>query len=509
VEVFQVKSKRSFVRVHLLGTTRRSLVLAAAAFLACGAAFERSSTPATAAHAGQDTSQAPTRPNIVVIMTDDQTLESMPVLQKTNALIGRHGVTFDNSIVTFSLCCPSRSTFLTGQYTHNHGVWWNTPPEGGFTKLDHSNTLATWLTAAGYHTVLIGKYLNGYGHTAETTVIPPGWSEWYGELDRSPDIYYDYKMDENGTLVSYGSDPASYSTDVYAAKADAAIRRLASSSQPFFLWLAFMAPHNGLPQEPDDPPDFGTPARSVRYTGAFSSLPFPRPASFNEADVSDKPQTVRGMQPLTAQQIAAITAHYRQSREALLSVDDGVERVVNALTATGALSNTIIVFTSDNGFMHGEHRIPTEKLWHYEPSIRVPLMIRGPGVREGAHVTSLVGNIDLPPTIVQATQATPRRTMDGRSLWPLLSQSPSARWRKALLVERMRLITHPWEFVAVRTTRYTYAEYPFTGQRELYDLGRDPDELTNIANDPAQARLVERLARKLHALQRCTGASCG
>jgi arylsulfatase A-like enzyme len=452
---------------------------------------------------------APTRPNIVVIMTDDQTIESMRVMAKTNALIGQAGTTFDTSIVTFSLCCPSRSTFLTGQYTHNHGVWWNAAPEGGFTKLDHSNTLATWLTDAGYHTVLIGKFLNNYGIDPATTVVPPGWSEWYGRVDADgPNLYYDYTLDENGTLVHYGSNPASYSTDLYAAKADAVIRRLAPKPQPFFLWLAFMAPHNGAPQEPDDPPDFGTPARSVRYTGAFASAPLPRPPSFNEADVSDKAQTVRGMQLLTAKQIAAITAHYRQQEESLLSVDDGVERVVNALRDSGVLSNTLIIFTSDNGFMHGEHRIPTEKLWYYEPSIRVPLLMRGPGVPAGRHVHSLVANIDLAPTIVAAAQATPRRVMDGLSLWPLLSSTPPTHWRSTVLIERMRTYTHPWEFLAVRTSRYLFAEFPFTGQHELYDLRRDPYEIASIANDPARASLVRRLSRRLHALAACAGASC-
>jgi N-acetylglucosamine-6-sulfatase len=450
---------------------------------------------------GVDGAAAPAaqqRPNVVVLMTDDQTLESMRVMPNVRALLAAQGTSFANSFVSFSLCCPSRSTFLTGQYAHNHGVMGNAPPQGGSAKLDHANTLAVWLQRAGYHTVHLGKYLNGYGRDS-TPPVPPGWSEWYGSVDPSTYRFFNYTLDENGTLQTYGTDAASYQTDVYASKAVALVRTLAPRTQPFFLSVAFLAPHNGQPRDADDPRNLGTPSPAPRHRNRFAAEPLPQPPSFNEADVSDKPAAVQRRARLGPARIAAVREMYQQRLESLLAVDEAIERIVAALRDTGELGRTLIVFTSDNGFMHGEHRIPNGKVVVYEPSVRVPLILRGPGVPRGGVQRDLVVNADIAPTILDAANARPGRTVDGRSVLPL-ARDPGRRLGRDILLETT-------SYSAIRTPRFKYVEYR-TGEQELYDLANDPYELTSRHADPALAAIKAELARRLALLRTCRGAAC-
>jgi N-acetylglucosamine-6-sulfatase len=458
-----------------------------------------------AAQSATSVQQQRARPNVVVLMTDDQTVESLRVMANVKTLLADQGTTFDSSFASFSLCCPSRATFLTGQYAHNHGVMGNSPPEGGYAKLDSSNTLPVWLQRAGYHTVHIGKYLNGYPGSNRTHV-PAGWTEWYGSIDPSTYQFYNYTLNENGRLIAYGSDPASYQADVYSRKAVDTVRRLAPAAAPFFLSVAFLAPHSGGPRESDDPRNFATPVPAPRHRNRFATEPFPQSASFNETDVSDKPLGIRNRPTLNAQAIANITENYRQRLESLLAVDEAVSAIVAALRETGELDRTVIVFTSDNGFFHGEHRVPSGKVLLYEPSIRVPLIVRGPGVPRGERVSELVANIDVAPTIVHATGATPLRTMDGRSLLPL-AQDAGRRTGRDILIERGPGGNNQQVFSALRTPRYLYAEYS-SGDRELYDLVRDPDQLTSLHADPAHEALRTALAGRLAQLRSCAGAAC-
>jgi N-acetylglucosamine-6-sulfatase len=478
---------------------KRIVVLTGSLLLVFGIAAAQSVS------AGAESVQQRARPNVLVVMTDDQTVESLRVMGNVKTLLADQGATFDNSFASFSLCCPSRATFLTGQYAHNHGVMGNSPPEGGYAKLDSSNTLPVWLQRAGYHTVHVGKYLNGYPGSNRTHV-PPGWTEWYGSIDPSTYQFYDYTLNENGKLVTYGSDPASYQADVYSRKAVDAVRRLAPAASPFFLSVAFLAPHAGGPRESDDPRNFATPAPAPRHRNLFAAEPLPQTASFNEADVSDKPVGIRNRPLLSAQQIADITENYRQRLESLLAVDEAVAAIVAALRESGELDQTLIVFTADNGFFHGEHRVASGKVLLYEPSIRVPLILRGPGIPRGRHVTELVANIDLAPTIVDATGARPLRVMDGRSLLPL-AQDSTRRTGRDLLIERGPGGQNQQIFTALRTTRYLYAEYS-NGDRELYDFVRDPDQLTSVHADPAYQALRTSLAERLARLRSCTGPAC-
>jgi len=485
---------------------------------------------ATAAPAAQS------RPNIVVIETDDQTQASLAYMPKTRALLGAQGVTFDNSFVSYSLCCPSRSTFLTGQYAHNHGVLGNAPPVGGwavFRAKHATNNLAVWLQKAGYYTALIGKFLNGYGgkQAGNDVSVPPGWSEWHAGVDLS---YLGGTMSDNGKLDQLPATEAGYQTDVWSRMAQDLIARRAPSSQPFFLWLTPHVPHTGGPRDPDDPAAMpaangrrakqnatgGTTRPPARYRNRFANVPLPTPPPFNETDVSDKPAGVRNLPLLTPAQIADLREAYQQALEADLGVDDMVAAVVARLQAAGELDSTLIVFTSDNGFMYGEHRIPKGKVVLYEPSIRVPLLVRGPGVPKGIHLAQMAANVDLAPTIVEAAGAKPGLTVDGRSLFTLF-RNPKSSWRTGLVIERgpagngrpRRNPNRPAAagrsqvFVALRTPQYLYAQYA-DGEQELYDLARDPYELANKASDPAYAQVRSTLATRLAALKTCAGAAC-
>jgi N-acetylglucosamine-6-sulfatase len=453
-------------------------------------------------------------PNVIVFETDDQTVADMAALPRVRSLIGRQGVTFDNSFVNLSECCPSRATFMTGEYAHNHGVLSNHPPDGGFYRLNSDNTLAVWMHDAGYRTVMIGKYLNDYG-TKGPDLIPPGWDDWNAAVaypnEKDDDAqqgndyflsYYRKLYNRNGRIVRL--PPGLYRTDADAATARAAIRSAARSSQPFFMWLPFVAAHQGTPVEPDDPPDVRTPAVAPKYRDHFRSLPLPRPPNFNEADISDKPQVVRRAR-LTPEKQRAFRELFQQRREALLSVDAAVASIISTLRKTGQLAHTLIIFTSDNGFMLGEHRLGPRQEYIYEPAIRVPLLMRGPGIPHDQHRSQMVINADLAPTIIEAAHATAGLPVDGRSLLPLI-RNPHMTYRRDLLIMVGRAFGKR-AFWGLRTRRYAYAEYR-KGQTELYDLRHDPWELTNRADDPRYARLRARLHAELGRLRHCRGKAC-
>jgi N-acetylglucosamine-6-sulfatase len=439
------------------------------------------------------------RPNVVVIMTDDQTVESVRVMTKVKRLLRDRGATFRQSFVNFALCCPSRATFLTGQYAHNHGVLGNAPPSGGYAKLDHTNTLPVWLQDAGYYTAHLGKYLNGYGRT-NPTEIPPGYDEWHGSVDPSTYRFYGYTLNENGRLVTF---ERRYQTDLYAEKAARIIGRRAPLAKPFYLSVAFLAPHSGGPREPDDPVGQATPVPAPRHRNDFASEPLPRPPGFNEQNVSDKPVGIRNRPLLTPTRIRKIRENYQQRLESLLAVDQAVGTIVAALRRAGELDDTLIVFTSDNGFFHGEHRVPSGKVLLYEPSIRVPLIMRGPGIPAGLRLSQRVANIDLAPTIVDAAGATPARVMDGRSLLPVIADPGVPLGRDLLVVRGPGTGT----FAAIRAPNYLYAQYG-NGEQELYDLTGDPYELRSRHADPAYAAVKADLALRLAHLRACSGISC-
>jgi arylsulfatase A-like enzyme len=443
------------------------------------------------------------RPNILVIMTDDQRLDEMRVLPRTQALIGAAGTTFARTYVATSLCCPSRATYLTGQYAHNNNVQDNGPPLGGFDRLDHTNTLAVWMHDAGYYTAHLGKYLNFYGVTSPP-VVPPGWSRWFGLVDPSTYRMYDYTVNDDGKLVTYGHAPADYQTDVLAAKAEEILRARAGSEQPFFVTVAPLAPH----LEGGDGSGEGAILRPApRHEGRFPRAKLPHKESFNEEDVLDKPAYIQARGRFTKKRRDEIVRIYRARLVSLLAVDELVERLVNVLQETGQLDNTVVLFTSDNGFFLGEHRLPLGKYYPYEEAFRVPLMIRGGGFPKGVTAQQLAGNIDLAPTILDLAGAEAGRDVDGRPLLPL-ALDPKLETDRALLIEGFshgRRAGLPFE--GVRTGRWLYVEYE-TGEQELYDLQTDPEQLENRATDPTLGGRRAALAARLAKLRGCSGAGC-
>jgi N-acetylglucosamine-6-sulfatase len=459
----------------------------------------------TASQTESNLAQAAAKPNILFILADDMKASDLDHMPNTQSLLANQGVKFTKAWVTRSLCCPSRATILRGQYTHNHKVWVNVEPAGGFPKFFdqglESSTIATWLHAGGYETVLIGKYLNRYGNNPPTTHVPPGWDEWYAWEGMYTGTDTSYKINENGTIVTYQRSQI-HDTDLHAQTAENFIRNSAGDGTPFFMYLAPNAPHA---------PAYFAP----RHASKFTNTALPKPSSFNEADVSDKPQWVRNKPRLSSTQISNMTQFYRKRLRALQSVDEMIKRLVDTLSATGELSNTYIVFTSDNGIYLGEHRLEN-KAAAYNASPRVPLVIRGPGVSQGVTRSQMALNNDLAPTFASWAGVTPPSFVDGRSLSPLLSANQPASWRTAFLIEHRSspeeyaYVKAIPEYYAVRTAQYSYVEYPITPthptqETELYDLNADPTELTSLhASAPHQA-LISDLKARLEELKRCSG----
>jgi N-acetylglucosamine-6-sulfatase len=439
---------------------------------------------------------SPTKPNILFVLTDDMRASDLGYMPKTRHLLASGGVKFTKAFVTNSLCCPSRATILRGQYAHNHRVRSNRPPLGGFEKFHslgrENSTIATWLDDAGYDTMFIGKYFNGYD---DTTYVPPGWDHWHGYLgDYVPSDTY--RINENGQINTYDRSQI-HDTDLFSDEAATFLKSTAGGA-PFFMYLATNAPHT---------PAFAPP----RHQGMFKDVPLPKAPSFNESDVSDKPAWVRKTPRLTSEDVSYLRQLYRQRLRSLQSVDEMVGRLVRILGESGELSNTYIVFTSDNGLHFGEHRINAKKWTAYEEAIHVPLLIRGPGVPAGAKRSQMALNNDLAPTFASWAGLTPPSFVDGRSLGPLLSSSPPS-GRNAFLVEHWRdkngdpyAATIP-TYKAVRTDRYLFVRYA-SGERELYDLNKDPHELRSL-HKTAGTALKRRLASRLDALESCAKQSC-
>jgi N-acetylglucosamine-6-sulfatase len=454
---------------------------------------------------------AQAKPNIVFIMTDDQTVSSTAV-QRNVGLIRTQGTTFTQTIASYPLCCPSRATYLSGQYSHNHGVLHNAGPFGGYTSFDHSNSLPLWLQSAGYRTMHVGRYLNGYGvQNPDITEVPPGWSDWVSGVGDQVFNYEQWQTNEYGQIFNRpGPDhPGEHQTDFFGRRAAELIDQAAPSAQPFFLSLTFPAPHSGFPIEPDDPPSLPTPYPAPRHRNAFASRPLPRPANFDEADMTTKPQIVADLPRLSPDRIAAIQENYQQELESLLSVDDAVGSVLNALERSGEIDDTLLIYTSDNGFFHGEHRLASEKVLPYEEAARIPLIMRGPGVPRGRKVKQLVSNIDWAPTIVDAADARARRLMDGSSLFPVMKDPRRESGREIVLENGVGANGVPM-FRALRNERYVWIDHKTTGEYELYDLRKDPYELRNLEDLDSYAAIRAALAKRLGKLQRCRGArACG
>jgi arylsulfatase A-like enzyme len=459
----------------------------------------------SAAPAAERQGSSDKKPNIVFILTDDLDLSSYldpSRFPKVNSLLVDEGTTFSNYFVTDSLCCPSRSSTFRGQYVHNHDVKSNKPPLGGFEKFhtngDEASTIATWMHDAGYRTGLLGKYLNGYPNGAATNFVPPGWDVWASPIRNGGYSEYNYQLNDNGTLVRYGAAPEDYLTDVLSQKSGDFIQQ--SGDKPFFLYVAPFVPHSPATPAP-------------RYADAFPGVQAPRTPSFNQTDVSAEPPWLRDKPLLNPRQISQIDTLYRKRLQSMLAVEDLIEHVVDTLRQTGKLDNTYIVLTSDNGFHLGQHRLAQGKITAFDEDIHVPLVVRGPDVAKGKKVDAFAANVDLAPTFAALGEAKAPHFVDGRSLEPVLHGKSESDPRSAVLVEQYTNGGRPGRgggvpptYAAIRTDRYIYVEY-VSGDRQLYDLRADPDQLHNIVGT-ADPKIVRDLAKQLSALKSCKGEGC-
>lgn len=469
---------------------------------ACTPAARPAAGPAPSA-AGPATVARGDRPNIVFVLTDDLAWNLVRYMPRVRAL-QRAGTTFANYTVTDSLCCPSRSSIFSGKFPHNTGVFTNYAPDGGYRAFSargmESSTFATDLRMAGYRTAMMGKYLNGY--QPQHRVVPAGWTEW----DVAGNAYaeYGYRLLENRRLRHYGNRPADYLTDVLSTNAQRFITASAAARQPFLLEVATFAPHAPFTPAARDENKFLT-VRAPR-TGGYDRLP------------SAAPPWLAKRRPLTGRQRAEIDVEFRLRAQAVQAVDRMLGALRTTLRSAGVARNTVVVFSSDNGFHMGEHRLNPGKQTAFDTDVRVPLVLAGPGIRAGATVTQPAENIDLRPTFGDLAGVGTPADVDGHSLRPLLAGAAPAAWRAAALVEHHGPDTrrddpdyqaafsgNPPTYSAFRTTRYTYVEYA-DGGSEYYDRANDPDQLHNIAGRLATAT-KDRLHRQLAALTACHGAA--
>ena len=472
-----------------------------------------------------------TRPNIILIVTDDQNADTIAFMPNLQRYLVDKGTSFSNAYAPTPLCCPGRATILRGQYPHNHGVKSNDGVNGGFPKFfdagNEASTLATWLQVEGYHTGLIGKYFNAYPEGLVPPpgfsfpgdrYIPPGWSEWFGLLDipgdegANPYAMYGYQMNRNGWVTRYGNDPEDYLTDVLSGLAVDFVERNVGKPDPFFLYLTPTAPH--LPAIP-----------ASRHEDMFEGLEAPRPPSFNEADVSDKPAWLAGRPIMSAERIARLDDTYRKQAQMLLAVDEMIGFILDTLRAKGELDSTYIMFTSDHGLHNGEHRLVSVKLTPYGASARVPLVVRGPGIPVGQKVAALTLLSDVAPTLTDLVDAPAPGFVDGHSLAPWLGKG-----NPAAAEERQQILHEFWPregfpidireesvrplpipvYQALRSSKYLYIDYSYPDGRqeeELYDLERDPFELEDIARS-ADPTLLRALSSKLEELKSCKASTC-
>ncbi|HWI44004.1 MAG TPA: sulfatase [Nocardioides sp.] len=521
-------------------------VLAAAVLTALGGGL-LSATPAQstdAASAAAARVAAAARPNVVFILSDDMRVDDLRFAPNVRKIIGRQGVTFDNSFSPFPLCCPARASFLTGQYAHNHKVYWHEAPFG-YGAFDDRKTIGTSMHAAGYSTGFIGKYLNLYG-VARSRIsgrpsykfVPPGWDYWQAAVENPHNAgfhgstynYFDTPFNVNGRIVN--KYRGRYQSDVIGDMSIAMAKRFSKAGKPFFMDVNYVAPHHGGPHEADDPkkytPSAGrgnvvlvTPARPKWVRGKFDSV-IRRGAGIAkrgekvERDMSDKPRRFRrSYRTFSAKNLSDIREVTRQRAESVYVMDKNIGRLVTALKKMGEWDNTVLVFTSDNGLLLGEHGQADTKVWTHEPSLRVPTLVTGPGMRSGEHRYDPISTVDLTATILDIADAAPPHPADGISRLPELQQGDHG-WSTAVLMENINTATRPRRDkafrdrrsgIGVRTSRYSYTRYADRAV-ELYDLVKDPRENRSVAHSARYRNVRRALDRVWRQLKDCDGAEC-
>ncbi len=457
-------SGASFVRTLLKNVALLFVILAVASISVMSTELKRT--------------QAAPRPNIILVLTDDQSANTLPHMPYVGDEFQSKATTFPNATYNLPLCCPSRVSILRGQYTHNHRVWSNSGPDGGYDRVKalgiQDDQIARWLNSVGYQTGMFGKYINGYSPDKDPK--PLGWNRF---------ILNGYNY--NGTKLA----PNVYQDEVIK---DNALRWLKErlSKGPLFMWVGFQAPHEPFDYDPI-------------YSSSFNHVKLPKPPSFNEKDISDKPRYVSNQPRLTDEGVVRLRHVYRDRLRGLLTPDNAVRKIVGALKTAGELDNTYIVFWSDNGFMTGEHRLRAKRAAYVE-SVSFPMIVRGPNARAGESDPKIVMNQDLAPTFAHLADAPLPAFVDGRSMVPILdSDGP---WRDVGLIEAVGTTNpdNPPAYQGLRDENYIYVRFR-TGEREYYDLRDDPYQLENAYASLDKLK-KDALREKTLTLAECAGATC-
>ena len=458
---------------------------------------------AASVEAGGDAAPgAPKRANIIFILADDFTwnlVQYMPNLLQMQ----KDGVTFANYFVTDSLCCPSRTSILTGMYPHDSGVFSNTGDDGGYAtflaKGNETKTFATALSASGYRTALMGKYLNGYDPLAPT--VPAGWTEWAGAGGAYKNFNYD--LNQSGTVHHYGSADTDYLTDVVAGLGASFVNK--EPDRPFLLEIATFTPHAPYIPAPRDANAF--PGLKVPRTGAYGARPGP-----------NAPSWLAAIPALSPKEKDKMDSSFRMRAQSVQAVDKMIGTLRAAVAAAGQTERTYFVFSSDNGYHMGEHSLRPGKQTAFDSDIRVPLIVTGPGVPSGRMLDEIVQNIDLCSTFAELGQTTPPVTQTGRSLVPLLRGQSVLDFRDVALVEHHGANFDPADpdlpeadsgapptYSALRTKSAVYVEY-VGGEIEYHAHATDPAELENTAASLSTSQQAA-LHGTLAALKNCHDAT--
>lgn len=483
-------------------TTRASQLRTPTAFAAAiGVGLTTLATMSTVAPA-PTAHGATARPNVVLITTDDASIVDLRYMPNVQRLLVAQGTTMTDAIAPTPICVPARASILTGQYALNHGARTIDGPRGGFTAFRDTNTLPTWLRRAGYDTLFTGKYLNGYGGSASRDrYVPPGWSDWRGALDPTTYRFFNSRFSLNGRAMRSKGYSTYAITNFSKQMLDRQHKR---PNKPFFMWTNYVGPHHGGPRAPDDPvkPWIVNTTPAPQDNNTFRRLAIPKSPDLWEANITGNRFA---MAPRNAAYKSAMREVFQQRVEALQSVDRGVASIIGKLRRNGDLANTYVIFTSDNGYLTGHHN-RDGKLVPYDKSLRIPMIIRGPGVPRNKRLSTTVTNPDLAVTIARIARAQITRTPDGVNFLPRLTKPATIR----------PIPIRGWDvhdgrrelYRGIRYGKLTFFRYGKNRRPELYDRARDPGELTNVVNRTRYASQRAMMVRLYNKYVSCRGASC-
>ncbi|CAN8104300.1 unnamed protein product [Discula destructiva] len=528
------------------GTVLWSALLAAGV---CAARFDQDGQAVLGGlHTGQSVDKR--AKNVVFILTDDQdaAMDSaayMPLLQK---YLAEHGTTYTNHFTTTAICCPSRVSLWTGKQPHNTNVTDVNPPYGGYPKFVaqglNSNYLPVWLQKAGYNTYYTGKLFNAHTTSNYDSPYPAGWTHTDFLLDPGTYSYRNpiYQQDTDAPVQHHDE----HTSDLITDKAQGLLSKAIAAGNPFFLGVAPVAPHSDVRADRHvGLPLMTEPVPAERHKGLFKDVKIPRTDNFNPGSPSGA-SWVRQLPQLNATSVEYLDHYYRQRLRALQAVDELVEKLVVQLDDAGVLEDTYIIYSSDNGFHIGQHRLPPGKECGYDEDIRVPLMVRGPGVPKGKVEDAVTTHIDLAPTILRMVGADVRPDFDGVPIpigvdsdSPPADSAPETKRHEHVAVEYWGMalaegegggfdghghnivVNNTYKAVRIIGEKYNlYYSVWCNNEHELYDIETDPGQLHNLYLSLAKqgpsisllgtdlGLVIHRLDALMMVLKSCIGEAC-